>query len=110
MFNCIKTGFYGRLPSGNFLYGDAFAMNGTNWPEEAVRFPVEYLLLRVTSLSCEKPSVIHIDLRTWSHWFEENAGDVVSPAPDLDIIWRPSSTLIASPGQWSWCGYDGEPA
>lgn len=108
MFNCIKTGFYAALPRGDYLYGDAFGMSGLDWPKTPMLYPPSYLLLRVTSMSCEKPGRVHIRLETWSHWFEEQAGKVVSPAPDMGIIWRPSSTLIASPGQWSWLGYDGE--
>lgn len=110
MFNCIKTGFYALLPSGDFLYGDAFGMPGTEWPIHPIMDPQAHLLLRVTSLSRETPSHIHIRLDTWSHWFEEREGKVVSPAPDLGIVWRPSSTLIASPGDWSWLGYHGEEA
>jgi hypothetical protein len=110
MFNCIKTGFYAITPSLHYLYGDAFGLPGADWPDEAIARPDAYLLLRITSMSSEKPERVHINLRTWSHWFEERAGDILSPAPDLAIVWRPCSTLIASPGQWSWLGYDGEEA
>lgn len=111
MFNCIKTGSYAVLPSGDYAYGDAFGMPGEDWPIGPVADPHAYLLLRITSVSSEKPSRVHINLRTWAHWFEENRGVLKSPPPDIDIQWHPASTLIASPGQWDWLGYDGqEPA
>lgn len=107
MFNCIKTGFYAR--QGNlYLYGDAFAMPGDGWPDEPLPRPHAYLLLRVTSMSSEIPSRIHIDLETWAHWFEERAGkNVALPGEGIAVVWQPCSTLIASPGQWSWLGYEG---
>lgn len=108
MFNCIKTGFYASLPGDSYIYGDAFGMSGEDWPDGPVMFPQAYLLLRITSRSVEKPHRVHIGLSTWSHWFEERNGEVISPAPDLGIIWRPNSTMIASPGMWSWLGYDGQ--
>jgi hypothetical protein len=103
MFNCIKTGFYAKMPSGLFLYGDAFGMPGEDWPDEPVPHSDSYLLLRVTSMSNERPSKTHIVLRTWANWFDELRGKGVNGG----IIWQPASTLIASPGQWSWLGYDG---
>lgn len=108
MFYCIKTGFYARLHTGGFLYGDAYGMPGTDWPNETIENPLSYLLLRVNSFSKEKPVRVHIELTGWSEWFDEYKGEVVSPAPNLGIVWTPCSTLIASPGQWSWLGYDGE--
>lgn len=106
--NCIKTDFYAILPSGDYLYGDAFEMPGEKWPDLPILYPSSYLLLRVTSMSCERPQRVHIRLDSWSHWFDEQSVEVLSPAPDFAAVWRPSSTLIASPGQWSWLGYDGE--
>lgn len=108
MFNCIKSGFYGVLPSGLFLYGDAFAMPGGEWPDEPLMDPPSYLLLRVVSLSVERPRRIHIRLDTWAQWFDESRGEVVSPSPAYGVIWQPASTLIASPDQWSWLGYKGQ--
>lgn len=108
MFNCIKTGFYAALPGNLFLYGDAFGMPGEEWPDTPMLYPSSYLLLRVTSASVEQPSRIHFRLDTWSHWFDETRGEVVSPAPDYGVVWQPCSTLIASSGQWSWLGYEGQ--
>lgn len=105
MFYCIKSGFYGILPSGVFIYGDAYGMPGIDWPDEPVVEPDSYLLLRIVSLSREKPSAVHFRLDTWAQWFDELRGEVIEP--DC-VIWQPNSTLIASPGQWSWLGYDGE--
>lgn len=108
MFYCIKTGFYAALSNDSFLYGDAFGMPGEEWPDTPMLYPPSYLLLRVTSLSVEKPARVHIRLDNWYNWFEEGRGEVVSPAPDLGVVWQPCSTLIASPGQWSWLGYEGQ--
>lgn len=108
MFQCIKTGFYAELPNGNFLYGDAFGMPGEDWPIEPVDFPDVYLLLRVRSMSTERPTAIHFHLNTWAHWFDEKNDRIdVGEIGDLATIWQNCSTLIASPGQWTWLGYNG---
>lgn len=107
MFHCIKTGFYALLPNGLYLYGDAFGLDGTDWPDQAVPRPREYLLLRVTSMSSERPLKVHITLDTWAHWFEETRGEDVGSSDEVAIIWRPCSTIIVNPGDWSWLGYNG---
>jgi len=104
---CIKTGFFGRLPNGDFIYGDAFAMTHGEWPDEPIPIPTCHLLLRVTSIWLKSPIRIHIELNAYYRWFDEHRADVVSRRPDFSAVWNPPSTLIASADQWSWLGYEG---
>lgn len=106
--HCIKTGFYARLPSGLYLYGDAFALGSDeNAYAEDPRYATDHLLLRITSCSNERPPAVHITLETWENWFEEKACENVGDIGEYAVIWQPSSTLIAAPGQWTWNGYNG---
>ncbi len=101
---CIKTGFYATMFDGQYLYGDAFASTNLEWPDERLNLPEVDLLLRVTSMSDEKPPRVHIVLSSWSHWFDEGQAQKLG---DNCYVWHPCSTLVANAGDWSWMGYDG---
>ncbi len=106
---CIKTGFYASTPAGIYFYGDAFAITESDdfncgFEDDPIPGDVP-LLLRICAASIEEPDRCHIELETWTNWFDEREGDVVSPYPEYGVVWRPSSTLIAMPGQWRWLGY-----
>lgn len=103
---CIKTGFYARLPSGLFLYGDAFAATEIEWPDDKFDYPQIDLLLRVTSMSDERPVRYQLQLDTWHIWFDESRGKGFVDF-GIGVVWQPCSTLIANAGQWTWLGYDG---